>query len=296
MLLLELCLCTAFVCTMSLCYMYVLIGDNVLIPSQQRKTLEVSGSSAWNDDAEVSVRQHLISSNWSPAHTSHSTYGSVFTGSANSRYQWFLPRRFDLGRLEASEDRANFLSRLSFWWVGPLMKRGAMGLLQKPEDLPQLPHSLETEGIRKRFRATILKGQRRHFVQQRAHYSLSRQSTPSRMEIESEPDEDSGTWEDSLRANLSSPDVQAKCTPVDEAINTAATGEQAEREKNRVSLFWALNRTFGARYYPLGLLKLLADMMNFAGPLLLNQLVSFMENRKASAGYMFRIENRYKER
>lgn len=265
-------------------------GDNVLIPSHQRKTLEISGSSAWNDDAETSVRQHLISSNWSPAHTSHSTYGSVFSGSANSQYQWFHPR-FDVGRLEASEDRATFLSRLSFWWVEPLMKRGAVGLLQKPEDLPQLPHSLQTEGIRKRFRATILKGQRRHFVHQRAHYSLSRQSTPSRMEIDSEPDEDSGTWEDSLRANLSSPNVQARCTPVNETIagtTTNAASDQTEREEYRVSLFWALNRTFGARYYPLGLLKLLADMLNFAGPLLLNRLVSFMENRKASAEYYYR--------
>ena len=169
------------------------------------------------------------------------------------------------------------------------MKRGAVGLLQKPEDLPQLPRSLQTEGIRKRFRTTILKGQRRHFVHQRAHYSLSRQSTPSRMEIDSEPDEDSGTWEDSLRANLSSPDVQARCTPVDETTTTAngtVPGLQTEREEYRVSLFWALNRTFGARYYPLGLLKLLADMMNFAGPLLLNRLVSFMENRKASDEYI----------
>jgi hypothetical protein len=109
------------------------------------------------------------------------------------------------------------------------------------------------------------------------------------MEIDSEPDEDSGTWEDSLRANLSSPDVQARCTPVDETITGATTNaapDQAEREEYRVSLFWALNRTFGAQYYPLGLLKLLADMMNFAGPLLLNRLVSFIENRKASAQWV----------
>ena len=160
------------------------------------------------------------------------------------------------------------------------MKRGAMGLLQKPEDLPQLPRSLQTEGIRKRFRASILRGQRRHLMHQRTHYSLSRPSTPSRMEIDSDPDEDSGTWEDSLRANLSSPDVQARCTPVDEATNEAKGAAVERGEEYRISLFWALNRAFGARYYPLGLLKLLADMMNFAGPLLLHQLVSFIENRK----------------
>ena len=249
-------------------------GDNVLFPSQ-RKTLEISGSSQWNDDAETSIRQQLIQSNWSPAHTSHSTYGSIFSGSVSNHYQWFSPR-FDVGKLEASEDRANFLSRLSFWWVEPLMRRGAMCLLQKPEDLLQLPRSLETDGIRKRFRAIILQGQRRHSLNQKSHYSLSRASTPSRMVIESEDDDDSGTWEDSLRANMSSPDIQAKCTPVDDPNKTQATVEPNEY---RMSLFWALNHAFGARYYPLGLLKLLADMTNFAGPLLLHALVSFMENR-----------------
>ena len=253
-------------------------GDNVLFPSQ-RKTLEISGSSTWNDDAETSVRQQLITANWSPAHTSHSTYGSIFSGSVNGQYQWFSPR-FDVSKLETSEDKANFLSRLSFWWVEPLMKRGGLGLLQKPEDLPQLPRSLRTDGIRRKFRASILKGRRRHTTHQRTHYTLSRASSPSRMEIDSEVDEDSGTWEDSLRANMASPDVKTKCTPVDQPNQEKDTAE--EEEENKVSLFWALNRAFGARYYPLGLLKLLADMMNFAGPLLLHSLVSFMENRTVS--------------
>ena len=262
-------------------YISLCAGDNVFIPSQQRKTLEISGSSTWNDDAETSLRHQLISSNWSPNHASCSTYGSIFSGSTNSQYQLLLPR-FDRRRRETSEDRANFLSRLSFWWVEPLMKMGAMGMLQRPDDLPQLPRSLQTDGIRKRFRATILKGQKRHLTHRRAHYSLSRPSTTSRMEIDSELDEDSGTWEDSLRANLSSPDIQARCTPVDDATATSEAARSTERKEYKVSLFWALNRTFGARYYPLGLLKLLADMMNFAGPLLLHQLVSFMENRQAS--------------
>ena len=254
-------------------------GDNVLFPSQQRKTLEISGSSTWNDDAETSVRQQLVSSTLSPTHVSRSTYGSIFSGSANSQFQWF-PSRFDLSKLEASEDRANCLSRLSFWWVEPLMKRGGMGLLQKPEDLPQLPRSLQTDGIRRRFRASILKGQKRHVLpHQRTHYSLSRGSSPSRMEIDSEVDEDSGTWEDSLRTNMISPDVKVKCTPVDAPNQEQETVKQ---EAYRVSLFWALNRAFGVRYYPLGLLKLLADMMSFAGPLLLHALVSFMEDSQVS--------------
>ena len=263
-------------------------GDNVLFPSQ-RKTLEISGSLTWNDDAETSIRQQLVTANWSPAHTSHSTYGSIFSGSANSQYQWFSPR-INLSKLEANEDKANFLSRLSFWWVEPLMKKGGLGLLQKPEDLPQLPCSLNTDQIRRRFRTSILKGQRRQSPHQRTYYSLSRTSSPSRMGIDSETDEDSGTWEDSLRASMSSPDVKTRCTPVDEPNQSQNTQEQGG--EYRVSLFWALNRAFGARYYPLGLLKLLADMMNFAGPLLLHYLVSFMENRQVSNS-LYRISCMY---
>ena len=254
-------------------------GDNVLFPSQ-RKTLEISGSSTWNDDAETSVREHLISANRSPAHASRSTYGSIFSNSINGPYQWVSPR-LDVGKLEASEDRASFLSRLSFWWVEPLMRRGGLGFLQKPENLPQLPRSLQTDTIRKRFRGSILKGRRGHMHHQRTHYTLSRASSPSRMQIDSNTDDDSGTWEDSIRENMNSPDVKTKCSPVDEHEQSRDT--TALSEEYRVSLFWALNRAFGARYYPLGLLKLLADMLNFAGPLLLNLLVSFIENKKVSS-------------
>ena len=45
------------------------------------------------------------------------------------------------------------------------------------------------------------------------------------------------------------------------------------------SIFWSLNKAFGLHFYLLGVLKLLADMIGFAGPLLLHALVSFMENR-----------------
>ena len=37
------------------------------------------------------------------------------------------------------------------------------------------------------------------------------------------------------------------------------------------SLFWSLNRTFGLHFYPLEVLKLVADMLGFAGPLLLQK-------------------------
>lgn len=57
----------------------------------------------------------------------------------------------------------------------------------------------------------------------------------------------------------------------------------------RVSLLTALNRTFGKTYYPLAILKLSSDLLGFTGPLLLHQLVSFVENKNQPTinGYIY---------
>lgn len=47
-------------------------------------------------------------------------------------------------------------------------------------------------------------------------------------------------------------------------------------EKNL--LLWTMHKSFGFVYYCCGILKLLADCLAFAGPLLLNRLVNFIEN------------------
>ena len=50
-----------------------------------------------------------------------------------------------------------------------------------------------------------------------------------------------------------------------------------------------MNKTFGLEYYSLGILKLLADLSGFAGPVLLNLLVSYIENKSEpeSHGYLY---------
>lgn len=48
--------------------------------------------------------------------------------------------------------------------------------------------------------------------------------------------------------------------------------------KYNVSLFKALHSCFGFEFYIIGVLKLLADVSGFAGPLLLNKLVVFIED------------------
>ncbi|XP_062869541.1 ATP-binding cassette sub-family C member 10 [Trichomycterus rosablanca] len=54
-----------------------------------------------------------------------------------------------------------------------------------------------------------------------------------------------------------------------------------ERNQQEVKLFRVLHKAFGRRYYLLGVLKLFASLLAFAGPLLLSWLVGFMENEGA---------------
>lgn len=53
-----------------------------------------------------------------------------------------------------------------------------------------------------------------------------------------------------------------------------------------VSLFRALHRVFGFEFYAIGLLRFLADMLSFTGPLLLNSLLSRKTNDQAETDLM----------
>ena len=62
-----------------------------------------------------------------------------------------------------------------------------------------------------------------------------------------------------------------------------------QESTRKISILKALNRTFGLEYYSLGILKLLSDLLGFAGPILLNLLVSYMENQTEPVwhGYVY---------
>lgn len=61
--------------------------------------------------------------------------------------------------------------------------------------------------------------------------------------------------------------------------------------KYHVSLLRALHKCFWFQFYSIGILKLIADCAGFAGPLLLNKLVSFIENgsEEMSYGYTYAL-------
>lgn len=50
------------------------------------------------------------------------------------------------------------------------------------------------------------------------------------------------------------------------------------QRRQNVTLLRALHTCFGVQFYSIGVLKLVSDMAGFAGPLLLNRLVAFVQD------------------
>ena len=205
---------------------------------------------------------------------------------------------FDLSRINADEDAANPLSLLIFWWVWPLLRRGGMGCLETVEDLPQLPKSLKTSHARDKFRNVLLQRQQTsnstctldqsQFVSSRVN---EREQNEAVARIDPKLFFDSEVM---MRSFTRSTPLPASCSPEpttdshamgagpsrDSAKPSKTADEKVARPTSLLFLFSALNRAFGWHYYPLGLLKFITDLLGFAGPLLLYQLVSFIENKK----------------
>ncbi len=62
-------------------------------------------------------------------------------------------------------------------------------------------------------------------------------------------------------------------------LNVASLAETFHQHvSNTKSLFTALHKSFGREFYSIGLLRLLADMSGFSGPILLGALLSTSDN------------------
>lgn len=160
----------------------------------------------------------------------------------------------DLG---VAEDPYNPLSKLCFWWVRYLMLKGNKGHIQSEEDLFMLPKSLRTSHIQDIFLKEF--------------YWSPRQLPEQRTSVSSKTSF-SADLEDSMSSYV---DVKYSGGGGDDVF---CSGEVTQR-----SLLSALHHSFGWQYYCIGIMKLLADGLGFAGPLLLHALVSFMENGKVPA-------------
>ena len=184
-----------------------------------------------------------------------------------------------ISRIEhTSEDRANIISLLFFWWLQPLLKRGSKGFIKSSDDLPWLPHSLRTEIIRNKFQ-NILHTLSTNRAPQPVTTNRSLRSLDRLSQYSSEHDisfihsDPPSTAEETEHVLISSSNVLP---------NDSARTNNTHRPQRAFSLIRALNKAFGLHYYPLGLMKLASDCLGFAGPLLLHQLVAFIEDKNVS--------------
>ena len=169
--------------------------------------------------------------------------------------------------LGVAEEHANVFSKLVLWWIQPLMRRGARGEIRSTDDVFRLPKSLQTRNVEESFGKVLFRGSSSSGV---TDYSGARDSTLQ----ESLQMPAGSLFSEEQLHGLSGNSYSS------EYDDTIAHEIRSPRSKShsRPTLLGALLRVFGVRYFSLGIVKFVCDLLSFSGPLLLNALVSFMEN------------------
>ena len=167
----------------------------------------------------------------------------------------------DLGEGETR----NCFSWLFFHWVQPLMAKGSKGRIKNANDLFDLPPRLKTDLIENTFRRAM---NRKDILDEKTT-NLTRSEADSRL-VSFQELPDIAIVSNTNRTQVDPNEVTSKNKPV-------------------LSLLQALHRAFGKQYYSVGILKLIGDLLGFAGPILLKLLVSFIENKIESSwhGYLY---------
>lgn len=187
----------------------------------------------------------------------------------------------DLG---IAEDKSNFISKLTFWWVRPMMMKGYKGNLESVEDLFLLPQSLSTKKIRILFSENF----------DSLDAQTNQDAATNQIQDDSYSSDTSIIFFPGMQKSASDPNFRSRyqnsmIRRITTASSNSAEYSEIEGPGSTVpkvihgrSLLSALHHSFGLQYYCVGFLKLTGDALSFAGPLLLHALVSFMENRQVS--------------
>nr|XP_046230865.1 ATP-binding cassette sub-family C member 10 [Scatophagus argus]XP_046230873.1 ATP-binding cassette sub-family C member 10 [Scatophagus argus] len=151
----------------------------------------------------------------------------------------------DTGEMVA-EDGSSCVSRLFYLWLTPLLRRGQRGELDRPADVYHLPRKLRTSVLCRYFHQC---------------------------------------WEACRRGAAVSEGQDQWPRPVSGNLLSGTWSSHYQEEpldlQGDVGLLRVLHKAFGLRYYLLGVLKVSVNMLSFAGPLLLSDLINFMEEKAA---------------
>ncbi|GAA6230797.1 multidrug resistance-associated protein 7-like [Lates japonicus] len=151
----------------------------------------------------------------------------------------------DTGEMVA-EDGSGCFSRLFYLWLTPLLRRGQRGELDRPADVYHLPRKLRTSVVCRYFHQC---------------WEACRRGTA----VSNGQDQ----WPRPVSRNL-----------LNGTWSSHYLEEPLELEGD-VGLLRVLHKAFGLWFYLLGVLKVVVNMLSFAGPLLLSSLVNFIEEEGA---------------
>nr|ASS36022.1 ABCC10 [Samia ricini] len=201
----------------------------------------------------------IPSKNSSPTFYSSCLVGSQHT---HSEYTPLLPH-VDEDILGTAMQGAGWFSKMTFTWVNPLLQKGLENKLNDPEELFDIPTKYRSSYVAARMDRALIGN-----VDNYQRYA----------EIPHEPFISSGYGATGETAPQSS-------TPV---TPTSRVLLRPSRRQN-VSLLCALHSCFALQFYSIGILKLVSDMTGFAGPLLLNKLVTFVDDNSIDQhlGYVY---------
>ncbi|XP_035433428.2 uncharacterized protein LOC118264894 isoform X1 [Spodoptera frugiperda] len=201
----------------------------------------------------------LPSSNSRPTFYSPCLVGSQHT---HSEYTPLLPH-MDEGILGTAMQGAGCLSRLAFSWVDPLLQKGFENKLNDPEELFDVPAKYCCSYVGARIDRALIGN-----VDNYQQYE----------EVPHEPFIGSGYG----ATGETAPQASTPVTPTTRVL------VRSPRRQN-VTLLRALHSCFGIQFYSIGILKLVSDMAGFAGPILLNYLIKFVEDESIDQhlGYVY---------
>ncbi|RVE41407.1 hypothetical protein evm_013944 [Chilo suppressalis] len=189
----------------------------------------------------------IPSSNSRPTFYSPCLVGSQHT---HSEYTPLLPH-IDEGILGTAMQGSSCFSKLILSWINPLLDKGLDNKLNDPEELFDVPGKYRCSYVGARMDRALI-----------GNVDLYQYT-----DIPHEPFIASGYGSVGQTAPQSS-------TPV-----TPTSRVPVRRQKRQnVTLLRALHTCFAIQFYSIGVLKLVSDMAGFAGPILLNKLVAFVQD------------------
>ncbi|BFZ12259.1 hypothetical protein BsWGS_15298 [Bradybaena similaris] len=199
-----------------------------------------------------------------------------------------------------AEQNVGCLSWLTFHWVQNLMSRGAAMKISSVNDLYLLPERLNTHQVSGDFKEVLQNLEKEYDSEQETvpndfTSSLRNYADVPHTEIVTSTgrSSDHQRTADSLHGTSDHhPPTEHNYDSDSESINSSTNDPTVDGSiRRQTSLFRALIYAYGLEYFLLGILKFLADSFGFAGPILLNYLVSFIENNSGQIyeGYLYAL-------